>query len=54
MDDMADFERSASTSPLSEAGIWSTHLFLDSNNDNVCSFAEISVARPELKQVFCS
>ena len=51
---MADFEGSASTSPFSEAGIWSTHLFLDPNNDNVRSFAEISVARPGLKQVFCS
>ena len=44
-----DFERPTST--FFENGICSADLFLVPNNDNR-SFAEISVARPELRQVF--
>ena len=46
-----DFERPTLTSTFFENGICSADLFLVPNNDNR-SFAEISVARPELRQVF--
>ena len=49
--DKIDFERPTLTSTFFENGICSADLFLVPNNDNR-SFAEISVARPELRQVF--
>ena len=49
--DKIDFERPTLTSTFFETGICSADLFLVPNNDNR-SFAEISVARPELRQVF--
>ena len=49
--DKIDFERPTLTSTFFETEICSAGLFLVPNNDNH-SFAEISVARPELRQVF--
>jgi len=49
--DKIDFERPTLTSTFFETGICSADLFLVPNNNNR-SFAEISVARPELRQVF--
>ena len=49
--DRIDFERPTLTSTFFETGICSADVFLVPNNDNR-SFAEISVARPKLPQVF--